>query len=262
MDEPTAPVDRQVVERPVAVGGTAPSLRRAVLVAFVVGLVLGGLATWAVLGADGEGAGDGDGDGATVPSAQELAAAIGPLPRPSDCPLPLDDLDLLPNAARDYRGGVHEGVDFICGELGHDATTPLPGRVLIANRSHTEPEPEERLEILAQAKELGDTPRWTLELLYGRFVVVDHGVIEGAGHVVSVYAHLEEIDPAIRPGGEVAAGDRIGEIGRSGTQSAGTGADEPGALHLHWELRIDDRFLGIGESPDDVVAAYRTLFSA
>lgn len=244
---------------------------RVVALVAVAALLVGVVGTWAVLRSSDDGGGDGDAPAAASaaseaevdePDAVALAEAIGPLAVPSECPLPLDDPDLLPNAARDYRGGVHEGVDFICGELGHDATTPLAGQVLIANRSHVEPEPEERLRLLAQAKELGDTPRWTLELLYGRFVVIDHGVVDGAGHVVSVYAHLAEIDPAIRPGAQVAAGARVGEIGNSGTQSAGTGADEPGAFHLHWELWIDDRFLGAGAAPDEVVRAYRTLFAA
>lgn len=196
------------------------------------------------------------------PSPLQVAEAIGPMRLPTDCPLELDDPDLLPNAPRDYRGGVHEGVDFICGEPGHEAFTPLAGRVMVAARDVPEPQPSERVEILEDAKALGDTPPWTLQLLYGQFVVIDHGVIDGAGHVVTLYAHLAEIDPALRPGVEVPAGARVGEVGDTGTEAAGTGEDAPYSYHLHWELQVDDAFLGRGAPPDEVRAAYRSLFAS
>ncbi|MEZ5139280.1 MAG: M23 family metallopeptidase [Acidimicrobiales bacterium] len=229
-----------------------------VALAALAGRVVGAIATWALTGRDAGAAGPSA--GAPGRSSVEVAAAIGPLALPTDCPLQLDDPDLLPNAARDYRGGVHEGVDFICRELGHDATTPLPGRVMVAARDLPEPTPEERVDLLADAKALGDTPPWTLRLLYGQFVVIDHGVIDGAGHVVTLYAHLAEVDPALRPGLEIPAGTRVGAIGESGTQAAGTGEDAPYSIHLHWEVQVDDEFLGRGDDPDEVRAAYRTLF--
>jgi murein DD-endopeptidase MepM/ murein hydrolase activator NlpD len=248
-----------------------------------IGMVLGALTTWALTGDEGGGGSDDDArpsgtapttTGSTEPaeaptsapsdagrpSALALAEAIGPLAAPTDCPLRLDDPDLLPNAPRDYRGGVHEGVDLICNELGHEVVAPLPGRVLVAASPTAEPAPQERLDLLAEAKALGDTPPWTLQLLYGRFVVVDHGTIDGAGHVVTLYAHLDEVDPALRPGAEIAAGARIGTVGNTGTEAAGTGSGSPSSYHLHWEIHVDDEFLGRGAGPDDVQAAYRNLF--
>jgi len=243
---------------PDAVARASGSRWTVVAIAAIAGLVVGAIASWALTGHDAD---DPDSSaGGPAPSAAEVAAAIGPLALPTDCPLQIDDPDLLPNAARDYRGGVHEGVDFICRELGHDATTPLPGRVMVAARDLPEPTPEERVDLLADAKALGDTPPWTLRLLYGQFVVIDHGVIDGAGHVVTLYAHLAEVDPALRPGLEVPAGTRVGAIGESGTQAAGTGEDAPYSIHLHWEVQVDDEFLGRGDEPDEVRAAYRTLF--
>lgn len=63
---------------------------------------------------------------------------------------------------------------------------------------------------------------------YGRFVEIQH--VEG---LVSFYAHMGAIDPAIASGVAVKSGTRIGAIGNSGTS---TGA------HLHFELRdAEDR---------------------
>jgi murein DD-endopeptidase MepM/ murein hydrolase activator NlpD len=202
---------------------------------------------------------------ATVPGGTPdwlaMAGALAPVVQlPSDCPLPLDVPESLPNSSRAYRGGVHEGIDFICGERGRSAVAALDGQVLIADASYVDPEPAERQEVLDVAKSLGYTPPWTLAMLFGRFVVLDHGVRPGVGHVVTIYAHLEQIDPAIRPGLHVKAGQRLGEIGNRGTESAGTGEVRPQAIHLHWELHIDDRFLGQGLSAADTSDVYRRLF--
>lgn len=192
-----------------------------------------------------------------------IATALAPIiTLPSDCGLPLGVAESLPNAARAYRGGVHEGIDFICGEHGRDAVAAMDGQVVVADDSFTDPQPDERLEILDTAKALGRTPPWTLAMLFGRFVVIDHGIHEGVGHVVTIYAHLNAIDPAIRPGLHVRAGDRIGEIGNAGTESAGTGEVRPQAIHLHWEIHIDDTFLGQGQSAEATSDIYARLFGS
>jgi len=189
-----------------------------------------------------------------------LATALGPVKLPSDCPLPLGIPEDLPNAARAYRGGVHEGIDFICGEYGRTAVAAMDGQVLVADDSFVDPTPDQRLEILNIAKQIGHTPPWTLAMLFGRFVVLDHGIKPGVGHVVTIYAHLNKIDPAIVPGHHVNAGDRIGEIGKAGTESAGTGEVRPQAIHLHWEIHVDDHFLAEGSSSSETSAIYAELF--
>lgn len=189
-----------------------------------------------------------------------VVGALGTATLPSDCPLPLDDPESLPNAARAYRAGVHEGIDFICRERGHSAVAALPGRVLIADNSYEEPTPEERQRILDEAKALGATPPWTLAMLFGRFVVLDHGNVPGAGHVVTIYAHLDTVDPAIRPGLAVEAGTRLGEVGNRGTESAGTNSGRPQAIHLHWEIHVDNQFLAEGADAASTRDIYRTLF--
>jgi len=188
-----------------------------------------------------------------------LRALPSPVP-PSDCGLPIDEPESLPNADRSYRGGVHQGIDYICMERGRSAVAALPGRIVLANNTFLDPTPAERGALLDQAQSLGRTPPWTLAMLFGRFVVIDHGVIPGAGHVVTIYAHLNQIDPAIRPGRMVEAGTRLGEIGNRGTEAAGTGEDNPRSLHLHWELHVDDVYLGAGLGPEDTRALYAELF--
>ena len=102
--------------------------------------------------------------------------------------------------------------------------------------------------MLDTAKALGATPPYTLVMLYGRYVVVDHGIIDDVGHVVSLYAHLESVDPGIRPGMWVVAGQPLGGIGNSGTRSGASGSSYE-QLHLHWELHIDGQYLGAATVP-------------
>jgi len=189
---------------------------------------------------------------------KRLAGRLGSVILPSSCRLPLDEPGLLPNAERRYRGGVHQGVDFGCHERGHDAVAAMSGRVLLVNDTFVDAAPADRQAILDDAKKLGYTPPWTLAFLFGRFVVLDHGIVAGVGHVVTIYAHLEEVDPALRPGIEIAAGTRVGEIGNRGTESAAEATE--GQIHLHWELHIDERFFGEGLSSADTTEVYRALF--
>jgi murein DD-endopeptidase MepM/ murein hydrolase activator NlpD len=196
----------------------------------------------------------------TVADDLARAKALAPLTMPSDCGLPFGVAESLPNGARDYRGGVHEGIDFICGERGRNAVAALDGQIVMANSSYVDPTNDEREEILATAKELHRTPFWTLAMLFGRFVVIDHGIRPNVGHVVTIYAHLEEIDPAIKPGVHVKAGQRLGEIGNRGTETAATNGTRPQSIHLHWEIHIDEHFLGQGASVSQTDQIYRALF--
>lgn len=193
---------------------------------------------------------------------QSIVGTLPPPVLPSDCGLPLDEPESLPNADRSYRGGVHQGIDFICMERGRAAVAALAGRVVLANNTFVDPTPADRSALLAEAQSLGRTPPWTLAMLFGRFVVLDHGIVPPGRHVVSVYAHLEQVDQAIRPGMMVAAGTRLGEVGNRGTEAAGTGEVNPRSIHLHWELHVDDVYLGAGLGAEDTRALYARLFGA
>ena len=180
---------------------------------------------------------------------------------PSDCQaVPLRWPSALPNAPRAYRSGTHQGVDFGCARLGQPVVAALAGRVVMAVGDFEDPSPQQRSRLLDTAAALGATPAYTLVMLYGNYVAVDHGIIDGVGHVVSLYAHLDGLDSGIRPGLWVEAGERLGTIGNSGTY-AGASRSADAGLHLHWELHIDGHYLGIGLPAADTRAVYTALFA-
>lgn len=78
---------------------------------------------------------------------------------------------------------------------------------------------------------------------YGQRVILRHDL--GDGHVHhTLYAHLNAIDPAVVEGGMVAAGQVIGELGRScqGALSCGSFSTP----HLHWAMHRDSMVGGSG----------------
>ncbi len=172
---------------------------------------------------------------------------------------PLPHPDLLPNAPRAYRSGIHKGVDFQCFARGHPAVAAMDGRASVVVANFEDPESDDRDELLEVAAQLDATPPFTLLTLYGNYVVIDHGIIPDVGHVVTLYAHLEEVDPGIRVGEMIQAGQRVGEIGNRGTHAAANG-DFYTDPHLHWELHIDNQFLGAGLSVEETRYVYTTLF--
>ena len=179
---------------------------------------------------------------------------------PSACMSPLPHPDLLPNAPRTYRSGTHQGVDFRCFARGHPAVAALDGRAVLVVGNYEDPDSDKRDLLLDVAAQLDATPPYTLLTLYGNYVVIDHGVVPDVGHVVTVYAHLESVDPDIRVGEAIQAGQRVGEIGNRGTHAAANG-DFYTDPHLHWELHIDNQYLGAGLSAEETRYVYTTLFA-
>ena len=87
----------------------------------------------------------------------------------------------------------------------------------------------------------------------GRQVWIDHG-----HGVVTRYVHLSGIAADITEGKKVRAGDILGFVGNSGTEAGVNGTR--GSAHLHFELRVDDRYFGEGMSFDDIREAGNRLF--
>jgi LysM repeat protein len=153
--------------------------------------------------------------------------------------------ELMPNAPREYRAGIHEGVDFFAGFScatvleGTPVMAAKAGTVIRADHSFTEMTKEELDALLARSVAQGFTDPEGLDRFRGRQVWVDHG-----NGVVTRYCHLSAIPTAIRPGAEVEAGDLVGYVGDSGTPEAVT---DPGTeIHLHFEIRVGDSYLGAG----------------
>ena len=187
--------------------------------------------------------------------ASRLATSLVP---PSDCPVPVESPDLMPNAPRDsYRAGIHQGVDFAC--FGRTVRAVLDGRVVVAVGDYTTPPLPDLEAVLATTYELGATPPYTLIMLYGNYVVIDHGMVDGVGHVASLYVHLDALDPDIKIGGAIAAGQPLGIMGSTGTVQAAAGV-RPLGYHLHWELHINGHYLAQGLSIAETEEVYRALF--
>ena len=170
----------------------------------------------------------------------------------------LPDIDsLMPNAPREYRRGVHEGVDFynghVCVPVPKDAEA-LAARDGVVVRADSEYRPLTRAE-----SESPTSDPAMLDRLRGRQVWIDHGADERGQRIVSRYAHLDGVAPAIRIGTMVRAGQVVGFVGNSGTPES---LDDPQAeIHLHFELRVGERFLGQGMEPAAVRDLYRRLFA-
>ena len=156
------------------------------------------------------------------------------------------DLELLPGAARDYRSGLHEGIDFPTVN-GTPVLAAASGTVARVDVSFLDWNREQQEIALYEALTLGYTPAATLDRIRGRQVWIDHG--KG---VMTRYAHLSAVEPLV-VGQTVEAGVLIGTVGSSGYPQGGP--------HLHFEVRVGDGFYGDGLSGDLLVRAVSRLFA-
>ena len=172
----------------------------------------------------------------------------------------LPDSDrLMPNAPREYRNGIHEGVDWYNGlacaavSEGTPVMAMYQGIVIRADLDYVDITIEQVDEFAKRTAELGYTEAPILDIYRGRQVWIDHG-----NGVATRYCHLSAIAEGIEEGVEVEQGQVIGGVGESGTPESITA---PGTeLHLHAEVRIGDSFLGDELPPDVVRALYVKLF--
>ena len=163
-----------------------------------------------------------------------------------------DRNSLLPNARREYRNGTHEGIDFFV-SYGTPVIAAKGGLVIHADgEGYQEPEKGFRGMLLKSSSRMSDTPRDIENILLGRYVILDHGIIDGQ-RVTTVYAHLDSIADGVAIGSYVKQGELVGKVGNSGTSSAGTSE----GAHLHFELRVNNSYLGKGLS----TTAVKRLFS-
>jgi murein DD-endopeptidase MepM/ murein hydrolase activator NlpD len=155
------------------------------------------------------------------------------------------DPELLPGALRDYRGGIHEGIDFPAPD-GTPVLAAASGTVARVDVSFLDWNREQQEIALYEALTLGYTPAATLDRIRGRQVWIDHG--KG---VITRYAHLSAVEPLV-VGQKIEAGALIGQVGSSGYPQGGP--------HLHLEVRVGDDFYGDGLSGDELVRAVSRLF--
>jgi murein DD-endopeptidase MepM/ murein hydrolase activator NlpD len=155
------------------------------------------------------------------------------------------DPELLPGAPRDYRGGIHEGIDFPA-PAGTPVVAAASGTVARVDLSFVDWNAEEQDTALSEAVTLGYTPTATLDRIRGRQVWIDHG--KG---LITRYAHLSAVEPLV-VGQKIEAGALIGQVGSSGYPQGGP--------HLHFEVRSGEGFYGDGLSGDELVRAVSRLF--
>lgn len=162
----------------------------------------------------------------------------------------------LPGSPRTYRNhGVHEGLDFYewasCTAVTYttEVLAAKAGVIIRADLNYVEITPADWQRFI-DANWEGEQ---ILDELRGRQVWIDHG-----RGVVTRYAHLSEIANGIAVGVEVQQGQLIGYPGESGQQEvyANPGTD----IHLHFEIRIGDGWLGQGETPDVARTLYLQAF--
>jgi murein DD-endopeptidase MepM/ murein hydrolase activator NlpD len=137
--------------------------------------------------------------------------------------------ELLPNSPREYRAGWHEGIDFPA-DRGTPVRAAAAGTVIRIDRDFVDWDAESLGAALDAAVTLGYTPEETLDRIRGRQVWIDHG-----RQIVTRYAHLGSV-AELFVGESVQAGQLIGTVGSSGF--------EEGGPHLHFEIRVDDDYLG------------------
>ncbi len=255
--------------------------------------LLGGCALLAVLLLAGCGGDGGDGEVRVIANGTEVAptstsagATASGTPAPTPAPLPFtptpppstldpEDLrgflypleggclpgfdELMPNAPREYRNGVHEGVDWYVGSacaaiaLGTRVYAMHDGVVLRADHDYLDITLAQVEELQARTAAQGYTDPEALDIFRGRQVWIDHG--QG---VLTRYAHLSEIAERLFVGLAVRQGEPVGLVGESGTPEFVT---DPGTeLHLHAEVRVGDSFLGAGLPPAEVRALYERLY--
>ncbi|MEZ4553451.1 MAG: M23 family metallopeptidase [Dehalococcoidia bacterium] len=218
-------------------------------------------------------------EGASTPAIPPATgtATLAASATPSPARLRLDDLsgfafpiagaclpdsdNLMPNAPRTYRMGVHEGVDFYpglaCAPIvkGTAVLAMFDGTITRADLGYEELTPAVLAKLRADTAAAGTTPPDVLDAYRGRQVWVDHG--QG---VVTRYCHLASIPSGIAVGARVRQGEQLGGVGESGTPES---IEAPGTeIHLHAEVRVAGGFLGQDLAPGTVRALYTRLFTA
>ena len=153
--------------------------------------------------------------------------------------------ELLPNSAREYRAGWHEGIDFPA-ERGTAVRAAAAGTVIRVDREFIDWDPESQNAALEAAIALGYTTEDTLDRIRGRQVWIDHG-----RHLVTRYAHLDAVED-LYVGETVTRGQVIGAVGSSGF--------EEGGPHLHFEVRVGEDYLGDWLEGDELVRVISRSF--
>lgn len=172
-------------------------------------------------------------------------------------PLPTQPT-LMPGAKRNYRGGVHEGIDIFfrangdglaCGE---PVLNAADGWVIRVDYSWKQVLQNEYDTITRSLQKVHDETM--LDRLRGRQVWV-----KLADGTVLRYCHLNTVTENLAIGARVSPGTVLGTMGNSGTADGARGTGKN--CHLHFEIwPAGGGFLGEGLSPAEIRALWESFF--
>ena len=195
--------------------------------------------------------------GPTSTSTDNLLGMHLVMPIEGACLTPEDDQ--MPNALREYRSGIHEGVDFFTSFACVDVPKGLAllavadGAIIRADHDYRALTQAQIEQLEAESAAQGFTSAGTLDKFRGRQVWIDHG--DG---IVTRYSHLDGVPKNIQVGVRVKQGDTIGYAGDTGTPESASNPDFE--IHLHFEIRVGDTYLGAGLGPAETRAVYEAVF--
>ena len=170
--------------------------------------------------------------------------------------------NLLPNAQRSYRNGIHEGVDIVVSFM-TPVYASLDGIIVVANTEYQDVDIESYERFLKTTDIMKKTPMDIYShILLGKHIIIDHGFEYLSNYrTTSTYAHLEKIYN-IKVGDVVKKGDLIGYVGNTGTRY-GALNNLLGA-HLHWEIHFENEsnkyYLGQNITNEDFLKLSNKLF--
>ena len=141
----------------------------------------------------------------------------------------------LPNAPRDYRNGIHRGIDFFA-NWGTPVKSVADGIVIRADLDFEEVPADFREQLLKTSSKVGHTPSDIFNsVLLGQAIFIDHGFNLVPGfRSITIYAHLSSIEDTIKPGVKILSGQVIGRSGNTGMRESTLGTKS--GSHLHWEM--------------------------
>jgi murein DD-endopeptidase MepM/ murein hydrolase activator NlpD len=195
--------------------------------------------------------------GPTTTSTDNLLGMHLIMPLAGACLTPVDEQ--MPNSLREYRSGIHEGVDFFTSYACIDVPKDAPalavadGTIIRADHDYRELTLQQIAALESESAALGYTSEGTLDKFRGRQVWIDHG-----NGIVTRYAHLDGIPPDTVVGKRAKQGDTIGYVGDSGTPGSASNPDFE--IHLHFEIRVGDSYLGAGLNPEETRAVYEAVW--
>ncbi len=158
----------------------------------------------------------------------------------------------LPGAPRHYRLGVHEGVDFYW-SAGTSVLAAAGGVVIRATHEYEQPDEVVFGRWWQKVREEGASTAEALDFYRGMQVWIEH-----PDGTIARYAHLSGIEEEVVMGTAVTAGQRIGQVGNTGSPLSVSSATED--AHLHFELWLNGHYLGQFLRPVEVRELVALLF--